>query len=306
MPPAQVEAEAASATAASATVAKADSAWETLKQAHRIVAPDRAGKPLVYLSATPATYPEVALLDTHVVSRTLEPGGVGIDAAGNSYDDPNMWDLCGPAAANNTLYFWNGNTNRWGTHVYTDPSDGVTTVWDDGDNRAYTMELAWYMQPPTWQRVGLMDAHNPSYGVTLYGMRDGLNWEASAHDARRWQRYFYSIRWWSEATPKLLLADVESDVGLSGKPVVAEVDAQYLPNWPEIDRKKNHFITIVGYDNARQVYTYTDTCGHSTGCGSNTDAGIHEISYATLWQAITSIPVNKSNDPHAGDGGWVW
>lgn len=303
-PSAQVEAK--GPTAAAASAATADSAWAGLKQAHRIVAPDRAGKPVVYLSATPATYPEVALLDTSVISRTLEPGGVGIDAAGNSYDDPNMWDLCGPAAANNALYFWNGNTSQWGTHVYTDPSNDVTTVWDDSDNRSYTMELAWYVQPPTWQRVGMMDAHNPSYGVTLYGMRDGLNWEASAHDARHWQHYFYSIRWWSEATPKMLLADVESDVGLSGKPVVAEVDAQYLPNWPEIDRKKNHFITIVGYDNASREYTYTDTCGHSTGCGSNSDAGVHEVSYDMLWQAITSLPVNKSNDPHAGDGGWVW
>lgn len=280
--------------------------WLTLKLAHRIVAPDRAGKSVVYLSATPATYPEVALLDTSVVARTLEPGGSGTDAAGNSYNDPNMWDLCGPAAANNALYFWNGQSSRWGMHSYTDPSDGVTTTWDDDANRAYTLELAWGLQAPGWAHVGMMDAHNPSYGVTLYGMRDGLNWEASAHDSRAWQRYFYTIQWWNAATPATLLADVESDVGLSGKPVVAEVDAQYLPNWPAIGRKKNHFITIVGYDNVTREYTYTDTCGHSTGCGSNTDAGINEVSYDTLWQAITSLPVNTSLDPHAGDGGWIW
>ena len=299
-------AEARTTAAQAAQAAQAASAWLALKQAHRVVAPDRAGKPVVYLSATPATYPAVALLDTSVIAQTLEPGGIGTDAAGNSYSDPNMWDLCGPAAANNALYFWNGETNRWGEHIYTDPSNGVTMTWDDTDNRAYTMELAWYVQPPTWQRVGMMDAHNPSYGVTLYGMRDGLNWEASAHDTRGWQQYFYSIRWWNAATPATLLADVESDVGLSGKPVVAEVNAQFLPNWPALDRKKNHFITIVGYDNTTRQYTYTDTCGHSTGCGSNTDAGSHQISYAMLWQAITSLPVNQSDDPHAGDGGWVW
>ncbi len=57
------------------------------------------------------------------------------------------------------------------------------------------------------------------------------------------------------------------------------------------------------------MYTYTDTCGASTLCngtGYGNDGGYNTVSQATMWNAITSIPVNQSTAPSAGDGGWVW
>src|SRR5579872_4184431 len=205
-------------------------AWLAAKRQLRIAAPGHAGDGIVLLAVAPTSFPDAAMLPYTVVEQTVEPGGNGSDITGNTYTDRNLWELCGPAAANNTLFFWNGKTNVWGTHTYTDPSDGVTTTWDNTHNRSYTLHLAWEIRPPGWAQAGMMDRHNPSYGVTLYGMRDGLNWEASAENASDWQHYFYTNEWWSENTPETLHMQIEADIVLSGKPVVAEVDARYLPN----------------------------------------------------------------------------
>jgi hypothetical protein len=281
--------------------------WHSAKRAHRIVAPGFAGGTVYTLAVAPAMYPPAAQLDVSVIQQTLEPGGHGTDAAGKPYDDRNMWDLCGPAATANTLQFWNGLINGWGRSSYDDPSSGVTTTWTDEHNRSYVLHLAWDIIVPGGVHAGMMDAfHDPSYGVTLYGLRDALNWEASGESAATWQTYFYVNEWWNNNTPDTLHADIVHDVAVSGKPIIAEVNARVLPNWPSAGSQKNHFITIVGYDDGKHEYTYTDTCGHSTGCGALSDAGIHTIAYSQLWQAITSIPVNTSTDPHAGDGGWVW
>lgn len=281
-------------------------AWLAAKRQLRITAPGRAGDGVVLLAVAPTAFPDAAMLPFTLIEQTVEPGGAGSDITGASYTDRNLWELCGPAAANNTLFFWNGKTNVWGKHTYTDPSDGVTTTWDNTHNRAYTLHLAWEIRWPGAPYAGMMDRHNPSYGVTLYGMRDALNWEASAENVSDWQHYFYTNEWWDENTPETLHTQIEADIVLSSKPVVAEVDARYLPNWPTLSDQKNHYITIIGYDNATGKYAYTDTCGHTTGCGSNKDGGVNYIPYSQLWQAITSIPVNRSTDPHAGDGGWVW
>lgn len=67
-----------------------------------------------------------------------------------------------------------------------------------------------------------------------------------------------------------------------------------------------HFITIVGSDDTTHEYWYTDTCGKSAGCGNQTygsDGGLHLVDQTTMWNAIVNIPVNKSTDPSAGDGG---
>jgi hypothetical protein len=282
------------------------SVWLTAKRQLRVTAPGQAGDHIVFLAAAPATFPDAAMLPYTVVEQTVEPSGAGSDVAGNKYTDRNLWELCGPAAANNTLYFWNGKSNSWGTYTFSDPSNGVTTIWSNTHNRSYTLHLAWEIRPPSWSRAGMMDRHNPSFGVTLYGMRDGLNWEASGENVSDWQRYFYTNEWWDENTPETLHAQVEADIALSAKPVVVEVDARFLPNWPTLHVQKNHYITIIGYDDATGEYAYTDTCGHTTGCGSNKDGGVNHITYSQLWQAITSIPVNRSTDPHYGDGGWVW
>jgi hypothetical protein len=42
-------------------------------------------------------------------------------------------------------------------------------------------------------------------------------------------------------------------------PVVAEVNALLMPNWPSAPGRVNHFIIIISYDNNAGTYKYTDT-----------------------------------------------
>lgn len=173
--------------------------------------------------------------------------------------------------------------------------------------RGYMTYLAWDTQWPGWPHRGMMDNSTyPSYGVTLYGMQDGLNWEASGRNTSTWSNYFYAIQWWNSASASTLHSDIVTDIYTSNVPVVAEVNAQLMPNWVNHGGNTHHFITIVGYDNTQGIYYYTDTCAQSTTCGSLHDGTINTVSQSTMWSAITSIPVNQSTAPSAGDGGWVW
>ncbi len=79
----------------------------------------------------------------------------------------------------------------------------------------------------------------PSYGTTLYGMVDALNWEETGHSTLN---AFYAIQWWNNASQTTLNQDVVFDTASNGVPIVAEVDASYLPNWTNAGRGLNHFI----------------------------------------------------------------
>ncbi len=282
--------------------------WVAEKLAHRITRPTRAGETIAAPAChSPcATYPAVYSLDTSVVQATLEPGSTGTDAAGHAYYDPNMPRLCGPGAAANALFFW-GGVGQWPKPTaWTDAANGITTAWSDQDSRASIMYLAWKTQPPGWPHAGMMDDHHLSSGVTLYNMRDALNWEASHENQDNWKDYFYTVVWWNQADPEIFHADVQDDLANAHVPVVAEVNARLLPTWSPDGPAVNHFITIVGYDDTAHVYYYTDTCGHSTGCGSTSDGGVHPIAQGVLWAAITAVHVNTSSAYNAGDGGFVW
>jgi hypothetical protein len=253
-----------------------------------------------------STYPTSYLLETRTVVNTLEPAKVGTDAAGVAYVDPNMSKLCGPGAAANTLAFWNDDILNESKTSFVDPSNGVTTTWDGQHNRAYVAYLAWHANVPDQLHAGMMDTHQPSACVTLYAMRDALNWEASGHAATTWRSYFYSISAWDRSSAADFHHKVLDDISATHVPVVAEVNARLLPNWTPEGSVIKHFITVVGYDDHAGSYYYTDSCGKSTGCGSLSDGGLLSIPQARLWDAITSTPVNTSRAYNAGDGGYVW
>ncbi len=257
-------------------------------------------------AAACAYVPAAYVLDTSVVQNTLEPAKVGVDAAGHAYADHNMSKLCGPGAVANALYFWGKGPSTARPATYVDTANGVATYWTTDHNRAYLLSLAWEALIPGWPHAGLMDTHDPSFGVTLYGMRDGLNWEASNHDTGAWHTYFYTLVWWNQSSAGQFHLQVQDDIANAHVPVVAEVRARLLPNWAPQGNTINHFITVVGYDDIKGIYYYTDTCGHSTGCGSLYDAGVQTVPQAQLWAAISAIPVNTGTDSTAGDGGYVW
>ncbi|MFI5272156.1 MAG: C39 family peptidase [Ktedonobacterales bacterium] len=281
-----------------------DAAWVARKLAFTVSRPRFAGDIAPSCAATCRSYPSASVLETGLVATILEPGPVGTDVAHHTYLDHNMTKLCGPAAAAVALAFWGLSPTSTDTITVTDPSDGVVTTWDAARDRAYIVALAWQARIPGWSRVGMMDDHDPSAGVTLYGMRDGLNWEASRHDAGAWHEYFYTVTWWDQSSAAQFHHQVQDDIANARVPVVAEVSARLLPNWSPKGRQINHFVTIVGYDDIHRTYLYTDTCG--TGCGSLHDAGINTATQAQMWAAITAIPVNRSAAYNAGDGGYVW
>ncbi len=232
------------------------------------------------------------------------------DDFGKSYaTDTSFFDLCGPGAAVITLAYWPNMPVTMTSMNVLDPTKPVTTSWNSGRFRGYMLYLAWQIQPPGWNSSGMMDtAHYPSFGTTLQSLRDGLNWEISGHDQTNWANQYYTLTWWGNEgsstptqTPQTLHANVVADVYFNSVPVIAEVNARMLPTWTSGSRI-NHFVTIVGYNDSNGTYYYTDTCANSTSCGSLSDGGVHTVSQAQMWNAITNIPVSHS----LGDGGWVW
>lgn len=226
--------------------------------------------------------------------------------------------LCGPGASDVVLDFWPSPPNLLINSAASDPSynnaTGFThnTYWNGLRMRGYMTYLAWQTQAPDWPTPGMMDTSvYPSNGVTEYDVVEGLNWEASGKNVNGWHDYFYTIRWWSDpgVTSATLNSDVTSDIGGGSVPVQAEVNLQLLPNGTGIG-STYHQIAIIGYDNTAHTYTYVDTCAFTTACngaaGNNHTSRVFTVSQAQMWNAITSVQVNKSPLPQFGDGGWVW
>jgi hypothetical protein len=263
------------------------------------------------------------------------------DDAHHMYTDQNMYNLCVPGALTNALSYWGKPVASYGTYVFTDLSvannnpPGITkqTTWGDisyndlynGGNenidphahRSYMMYLAWLSDPAgEWAPgyTGVMSSTSyPSIGAYLQWQRDVANWEASGENPSTWSNFFYTINWHYDSQNNKtggqqadLLTDVENDLWYSHVPVMAEVNAELMPNWTNNNGRINHAITIIGYDNSQSIYYYTDTFGsgngRGTGCGANYQQRVYTIDQYKMWAAIDSVPVN----PSTGDGGWIW
>lgn len=232
-----------------------------------------------------------------------------------TYLDTNFFDLCGPGAADVALYYWPAPANYANYANVVDPQTGVSTTWDGKDPydqtyrmRGYDVHLAWQIQAPGWTQPGMMEQYAGG-GVTLQTEAQAMNWEASGESTQYWQNYFYDVVWWNNSSPSTFYGNVQYDTDDQNVPVVAEVNALMMPNWPNKSGSIHHLITIIGYndlvhnqDGTYGIYYYTDTCGNSTQCGSNNDGQVNTAPYDTMWNAITNIPVNQNT----GDGGYVW
>lgn len=216
-------------------------------------------------------------------------GTPNYDDARNLYTDQNFYDLCGPGAADVALWYWPWPPNFDDASQIKDPWNGAVTTWDATDPydnhtraRGYMAELAWKINPGN--KGGVLGLMQGGTGTTDTRMRDGLNWEASGENPSDWSNYFYVLASGSSGT---LQTDVEADIGSSNVPVVLLVNAAHLPNWPSQPPGTviNHYITIVGYNNSTGQYAYTDTCGHSTLCGSNHDGGVNLASQSAIYNA---------------------
>jgi hypothetical protein len=258
---------------------------------HPIVNPQRITAP-----------PPALTLPTKDTARFVEPPGFGTDDHGKNYTDVNFWNFCtAGAAAVAASYFIPDPVELSGTFREPYGPFGVTTRWDEaGDDanlgyptkgRAYIMFMAMQVQPPSFDNPGIDDFSTyPTRGGSPQGMRDAINWEISGHQrGGKWATFFYFTEENSGPTftPERLNADIVADIAGAGVPVVVAVDADYLPNWPDLAKPLHHAITIVGYDNTNDTYTYLDTCGRQ--CGSLTNGGTHDISQAKMFKAVQMV-----------------
>lgn len=289
-----------------------DAQWLSIKNSHRLVAPGVVSSTPIRECISPCD--DYKLLNTSVVTNTLETLGYGPDDKSNGYTDGYLWNFCAAGAVDNALYYWNGKTNTYPAGWYTEPSYAnyhTNTYWTSSDrNRSYEMYIADQVKVPTWGTPGMVTFNSyPSAGTGLADITSTLNWEASNHSSS-WQNYFYlSVPNYSydsstgkydiKVSKSTVNSDIVADIK-GGHAVVVMVNTTNLPNW-----NKNgiiHVITIVGYDNTTGIYWYTDTCG--TACGSMYNGGVHTINQVTpdqygndLYDAIINVGVG---------GGFSW
>lgn len=270
---------------------------------------DSAGHAVILDVAPPAKiYPAAAALDTRWTGLIQEPPRTGVDDKGTAYTDYNYSLFCGAGTAAVVLYYWPAAHNAVTTKAgyFAEPVNLGTnryarTYWKAQDAGGYGRGMILYLavaewpQPDRnqawWPRPGLMnwDAHPAS--TYVQNLVDGINWEASG--ATR-LNYFYVIVPASQLTAAALRDHVHADIGL-GVPVVIAArtsdGTHSLPNWSTKPAKSavNHFVSVVGYDDAAGTYTVMDTCGLT--CNDrNMRAGMRTISQSNLFSLIQAEP----------------
>jgi hypothetical protein len=267
-------------------------------------------------------------LATKSASRIVEMPGYGKDDIGKSYNDLNYWNICSAGAATvATSYFVPDPYQMLGAFHEPYGQYSVTTQWNEQDvdynlgyvarARAYVLYMAMAVDPPSFDKPGIDDFSTyPTLGGSPQAMRDAVNWEISDHaGGGRWATWFYFTKpnTGSGFTADQFNDDVVADIWRSGAPVIVAVDADYLPNWPDLAKPLHHAITIVGYDNTGDTYTYLDTCGRQ--CGSTSNGGTHDIAQKKLFKAIQMVGrvgddgqtiLRADGTPKYPNGGYIW
>jgi hypothetical protein len=269
------------------------------------VARDPAGHVVILSTAqAPRDYPVSAQLDTRWTGLMQEPPRIGVDDKGAAYTDYNYSLFCGAGTAAVVLYYWPATKSTVTTKAgsFQEPIDLGTnrfakTYWKATDAGGYGRGMILYLAEslwPTpdrnqywWPQPGLMmwAAHPPSTNVQ--NLVDGINWEASGGTRLN---YFYVIVFATDLTAAALLDHVHADIAM-GVPVVIAARTSdgknSLPFWSVKSTKSavNHFVTVVGYDDAAKTYSVMDTCG--TTCNDrNLRAGVRTMSQDGLFSLI--------------------
>lgn len=260
---------------------------------------------VVILDAPPPTpsYPAQAALDTRWTGLIQEPPRTGTDDKGKPYTDNNYPKFCGAGTAAVVLYYWPASqgavTTKSGTFV--EPvslgaNQHASTYWDAEDTGGnargmimYLAEVEWPVPDQGlswWARPGLMRWENPP-STYVENLVDGINWEASGQSRLN---YFYVKVPASQLTAAALQGYVHADINM-GVPVVIAArtsdGTDSLPFWNVRSTRAavNHFVTVLGYDDADGTYTVMDTCG--TTCNDkNVRSGVGKIGQAALFALI--------------------
>lgn len=238
------------------------------------------------------------MLDTTIVAQVVEPEGGGKDDASHSFTDKNYWNFCVPGAAAVALHYWLPKAlSQWPAGDFKEPQNAPSTIpaagtyWKSDENvngyhtygRAYVMYLAMQVKPPNYSMAGIASfAQYPSTGSTLADARDAMNWEASGH-AANYQQFGFTVVGAANMTAQRLHDDIKKMID-GGHAVVVAADTAYMPNW---SRSLSHAITVVGYDDSKVTYKYTDTCGvHCNGSNNSKNGGVWTIAQSKLYDGI--------------------
>jgi hypothetical protein len=203
-----------------------------------------------------------------------------------------------PGAATVALYYFSpSNVTQWPAGDFKEPANAPNTIpaagtyWKSDESvngyhtfgRAYLMHLAEQVKPPSFTTPGIASFTSyPSTGSTIADARDAMNWEASGH-AANWSTFFYTLVSASGMTATKLHDDIKKTID-GGHAVVVATDTAYLPNW---SRSLSHAITVVGYDDVKTTYKYTDTCGvHCNGSANAKNGGVWTIAQSKLYDGI--------------------
>lgn len=308
-----------------------DPEWVKIKQNHQVTAQmdpfQRRRRPVVGVQRLDAV-PTALQLPAKVTGRFVEPAGWGIDDSGKHYVDANYWNICVAGAAAVAAYYFIPDPVEL-SGAYREPYGpfAITTRWDAADvdsnlgfeakARAYMLFMAMDVQPPSFDLPGMDDwSTYPTGGGSAQGIRDAVNWEISRHlRGGKWANYFYFIQENSGPTftRDRMNDDIVADIAGAGAPVIVTVDAAYLPNWSNATKPVHHAITVIGYDNVNDTYTYLDTCGRQ--CGSDTNGGTHVVSQAKLFKAIQMFGrrdadgytiTRADGTPKYPNGAYIW
>jgi hypothetical protein len=279
-----------------------DPQWVRLKQNHQVTAqldPLQKRRRSAVGAQRLDAVPTALQLPARQTARFVEPPGYGVDDYGKRYVDGNYWNICVAGAATVAAFYFIPDPVEL-SGAFREPYGpfAITTRWDAADvdynlgyearARAYMLYMAMEVEPPSFDRPGMDDwSTYPTGGGSPQSIRDAVNWEISGHlRGGKWATYFYFIQenWGLGFSADRFNQDIVADIAGAGAPVIVTVDAAYLPNWSNATKPVHHAITIIGYDNVNDTYTYLDTCGKQ--CGSDTNGGTHEVSQRKMFKAI--------------------
>ena len=274
------------------------------------VAIDASGRVAVLAAgSSPAPtpgYAPAAALDTKWSGLIQEPPRTGTDDKGAAYTDYNYSLFCGAGTAAVVLYYWPAAREAVTTTAgsFAEPVDlganrYAKTYWTAASARgnargtiAYLAEVE--LPAPDqgsswWPKPGLMNWTAKPPSTNVENLIDGINWEASG---RTTVDYFYVIVRASQLTAAALRDHVHADIA-AGVPVVIAARTSdgknALPYWnvKSTASAVNHFVTVVGYDDAAGTYAVMDTCG--TTCNDrNVRAGVRSMDQAALFSLIAA------------------
>jgi hypothetical protein len=246
------------------------------------------------------TAPLIDPLNSSVTQYVVEPEGSDKDdnSPRLSFTDGNYWNFCTAGAVAATMWYWN-STYVTGTaaNSYIEPTSAstrVSTYWtssdyDGGSNyyytegRNYLMYIAENVSPPSFSTAGEVTFSGSNVYGTLVDMRDALNWEASGRNTGTWSTYFYATLLAGSLSQTSLHNDIVVDTSYYNAPVVVITKTSGLsPNWS--NGTVIHAVSVIGYDDTAQTYTYLDTCGKN--CGASQNGGIYTVDQTTLYNGI--------------------